>query len=327
MLENLANMSISEIIANIKMLSSSEQMLFLIAIFALLISLYNLNKNRTSLDAYFDKEITVVPRKKIYFNEYPNDIICEQGCLGVSVYVINPSSNDIGYFDLMAFNSATNIRHLLMIKKDLPYDLRDVTVRVKKPDNQFYTLEIPKKTYGVFRSNTITVLDLLITPVEPYGDDITISFRVAIKDYIRSYKDIIIVVKKMLGIYKDLGPDINQYNLYKKTYVISGWQKLLVADVPQIDSEVLNQIAKSHEVSVEVASDIIAQAAMQQGDSISQEVPSMAINQVPDSQTTASEAPSFADKESHVDMLIKDRSPEVVQINIKPIDPPSKKKR
>lgn len=177
------------------------------SILALAISIFSIWKNRADLTVNFPDHLIVLPDYSIeivddkgkYLHAYRNLFL-------VTIKIINPSPNDIAFYDLKAVDSENN--NFLEFVNTKPFKLHYDKSNILFFTNQvtFNILNVPENNYGVFRSNSYSKFDLPIVITDPeeikHLNYITISFKVAKRPLFKN-TDILV---------------------YKKKYKVTGWQ-------------------------------------------------------------------------------------------------------
>lgn len=185
-----------------------------ISLSALLISFFTLFKNRKTLTITWSTDIKPISPDVILFGEVSRPIDSKV-CFYLNVDIVNPSPNDIAFFDLRAFNPETNMNYYLITKKSLPIDIRETPISLTYFNETFF-LEIPDKNYGVFKSNSFAKLDLIIIPRNLTGEKLVISFKVADKNLI-SYDKFAVTNRK-------------KYKLFQRVFGVMNWENHLIAN-------------------------------------------------------------------------------------------------
>lgn len=169
------------------------------SIASLLIALYTLYKNRTILLVNWgnimrtqDESVVVVDENNKYISAYKNIFY-------VSLTVVNPSPNDIAFFDLQAFDPKTKNFIEFLTPKPFYLDHKKISILYYFNKLTFNILNVPSEQYGVFKANSYTRFDLPVVITDPIEfeqlDTIGIFFRVAkgagrkgAKEYVKYYR-------------------------------------------------------------------------------------------------------------------------------------------
>lgn len=128
---------------------------------ALTISVYTLWKGRKHLSFTFQKDISILPFKSIFCFDKDGNKLTYDICLMTSISIVNPSSSDIGYFDLRVFDTNTNINLNFLTSRTLPPDLDDKRVFYQATEG-LRQLDIPTRNFGTFKSNSFSRMDIVI---------------------------------------------------------------------------------------------------------------------------------------------------------------------
>lgn len=148
------------------------------------ISIWVLFKNRKRIEVYFDSVIELTDTDQIrLLNPDGTDSSYGAGFL-CSLKILNPSPNDIAYFDLRAFPTETNINSYLLTTKSLNPEFKQARVyNVYNNEQTMIELEIPKKNHGVLKANSFTHFDIFIHDIagNEITNEITLSFKIAKK--------------------------------------------------------------------------------------------------------------------------------------------------
>lgn len=133
----------------------------LFSIAALTVSLYTLWKGRKHLSFTFDNDIKILPYKSIFCFDKDGKKLTYDICLMTSISIVNPSSSDIGYFDLRVFDTNTNINISFLNSRTFPPDLDDKRVFYQSTEG-LRQLDIPTRNFGTFKSNSFSRMDIVI---------------------------------------------------------------------------------------------------------------------------------------------------------------------
>ena len=178
------------------------------AISSFLISLYTLWSNRQVLSINWAPNIVPVQDSTVMAMDKDFQPIAPYNQVFLAnITVINPSKNDLAFFNLYAFDPATDNSLSLLTKKTYINSKEKDIIHVV--GDTFYKLDIPDQKSGVFKANSFTRFDLpvVITNKEQLNSitSIGISFRIAKRRLFHPHK----------------------YEKYKTIYHINGWQKIL----------------------------------------------------------------------------------------------------
>lgn len=182
-----------------------------IAIAALCVSLYNLWKGRKTFRVSWDADIQEADIAHV-IGVIDDEITGTYDyAYTASVSLINPSPNDIAFFDLHAFNAQTGQRVNLITKKTFAYQEQNQTI-YQVFDNHYARLDIPDSKYGVCKANTYNRLDLVVVlpDISISLDQLALSFKTTKKSWL--FKD------------KFAGKTFKKFKNYQKIYEINGWQ-------------------------------------------------------------------------------------------------------
>lgn len=133
----------------------------LFSIIALAISLYTLWKGRKHLAFTFPENVQILPYKSVFCFDKNGDKLTYDICLMSSISIVNPSTSDIGYFDLRVFDTNTNININFLTSRTFPPDLDDKRVFYQSPEG-LRQLDIPTRIFGTFKSNSFSRMDIVI---------------------------------------------------------------------------------------------------------------------------------------------------------------------
>ncbi|MBS0978706.1 hypothetical protein [Levilactobacillus brevis] len=190
----------------------------LIALLSFAISIYTLWKNRKSLLVEWEKNIYESDIGSVF--SMKNDSNIDTNSINgtyeypyvTNISVVNPSPNDIGFFDLRAFNTKTNIDLPLVTCKtfEVGHDSDKIYQII---GNQYAELDIPDRKYGVFKANSFTRFDLVVilpTDKNIDLDHIVISLKVTKRGL---FKDPFALSKR------------KKFKYYGMNYNVSGWKE------------------------------------------------------------------------------------------------------
>ncbi|EDN9114273.1 hypothetical protein GWY05_06870 [Listeria monocytogenes] len=145
---------------------------------AVLISAFTLFKNRKNLTVDICKNLEVITDGQIELINPTEEINSYGAGFLYQVQVVNPSPNDIAYFDIRAFSPDNNQNTYLLTRKSLAPSVKDAKV-FKREGSEIFELEIPDKNHGIFKANSYTYLDIFILPQEHIKNNIIVSFKIA----------------------------------------------------------------------------------------------------------------------------------------------------
>lgn len=185
------------------------------SISALLISLYTLWKNRTRITVTFQPDLEVIEAESMEFHGLEIPIKpYESGLIG-KLEIVNYSPNDLGFFDLRAFNPDTNINLLLLTQRAIHPDLRNLkpfrSIKLQDGRDTLEDLILPEANYGVLKAHSFNRFHLFI-PASIETEKIIISFKVTKR-----------------GILRDRYAVTNRkrFKVYGRSYNTKDWEKLI----------------------------------------------------------------------------------------------------
>lgn len=163
----------------------------LLALGSLLISIYTLWAQRTTIDVIFSKEAEVqfIGDEGIYYQTSDNDFKFIGDGLLAHLTIINTSPNEVGFFDLSAIHDY-HYDFLSTKLNILTYESLGFENKIKNvaqiEEQKIYPLNIPEKLSGTFKANSYTKLCLFIGLPKYMKDDVEentfkISFKIAKK--------------------------------------------------------------------------------------------------------------------------------------------------
>lgn len=206
----------------------------LIAIISLIISLYILWKNRKFIDVTWGEtiqknEIGFVLGYDSQGKPMQYGLTCT-----ANLSIVNPSPNDIGYFDLRVFDPKTNINIDFLTKNAVAEIIHEQSIYTLIDSNPPRTMkmDIPKRMFGMLPANSFTrfdiivVLDYLPNEIQNF-DTIAISFKIP---------------KKAGVFHKDRFAITNRrkYKFYQYAYDITGWKEPLKQKTKEQSTESVN---------------------------------------------------------------------------------------
>lgn len=179
------------------------------SISAFVFSAITLFKNRTILKVRWRNEIQLcVDNSVVAYDEKGNTISPYQNVFLTQLEIINPSPNDIAFFDLSAWDTDTNFP--LEILSTKAYSLDNTRSHIVHYTNgvNFNILDVPQDTYGVFKANSYTRFNLGIIVTDPseynHLKKIGIQFNIAKRAFVKGNKN------------------KNYYNIYN----VEGWKNI-----------------------------------------------------------------------------------------------------
>lgn len=157
---------------------------------AFIISTFTLFKNRKILNITWEPNIYPVFDSSIRGVDSNNNLNGSYDyVLRAVLYVVNPSPNDIAFYNLWAFNPDTDVS-LGLITKNTSVLGSDVKKIIEFFGTTYSQLDIPEKKSGVFKSNSYTRFDLLI-PITNFSklekiNRVSFSFRLAKNSFLHN---------------------------------------------------------------------------------------------------------------------------------------------
>ncbi|MBC1642300.1 hypothetical protein HCB41_00220 [Listeria welshimeri] len=145
---------------------------------AVFMSAYALFKNRKNLTVTLPDNLEIIAKDQIVLTNSNGDVSTLDNGFLYTLQIVNPSPNDIAYFDLRAFSPDNNLNTYALTRKALSTTFKDAKI-FKYDGDESYELEIPDKNYGVFKANSYTHLDLFILPQPHIKNNIVVSFKIA----------------------------------------------------------------------------------------------------------------------------------------------------
>lgn len=174
-----------------------------ISLLALLISGWTAFKNRSFLKIIWNHCELTMNNSVVAMNKNGNPIISYTDTFLISLIIVNPSPNDVAYYELKVFDADTE--NPLEILFSVYFDINDdgtYFVHYNNPLNM-NLLEVPKKNYGVFKANSYTRFNLPVIVTDEY-----------------EYKDL----KRIRVEFKVAKNTLKGVKKYYKEYNITGWQ-------------------------------------------------------------------------------------------------------
>ncbi|RHW46119.1 hypothetical protein DS832_07150 [Bombilactobacillus bombi] len=117
----------------------------LIALISLAISIYNLWKNRKNITVTYQENIEINFIDGIFVFDSNNEIETYKTTMTIKISIVNPSPNDIGFFDLRVFDPVTNINIPFLTYRTLPFTNKTVIRIVDYKNPKYYELDIPQR--------------------------------------------------------------------------------------------------------------------------------------------------------------------------------------
>lgn len=184
---------------------------------SLLFSLYVYFTNKKHIEVIWDPNIEIIKNNRILIGGEISDSVPSWFYLGVTI--INPSSHDIGFFNLRAFNPKNNMNLEIVSQKTIPPTALNKKIFQLYMNDRMTELDIPPRLFGTFPANSTTTFDLLFYAYEDIDNQLQEQIRVTFK----------IADKKLFYQNADpfSSPGYQDYKFFSKTFTISGYQKLL----------------------------------------------------------------------------------------------------
>lgn len=181
----------------IKWLTNNFTPQTLISLLAFLISGWTAFKNRTYLKIIWNHCELTMNNSVAAMNKNGNPIISYTDTFLISLIIVNPSPNDVAYYDLKVFDADN--QNPLEILFSVYFNINDEGVYFVHYNNSLNMnlLSVPKRNYGVFKANSYTRFNLpvVVTDEYEYKDlkRIRVEFKVAkntlkgVKKYYKEY--------------------------------------------------------------------------------------------------------------------------------------------
>lgn len=161
-----------------------------IAIISLAFSYVTWSKNRKIITVDFDEQIQLTDKNSVACVNNEGQAESYEFCLVTSVSIVNPSNQDIGFFDLRAFNPKTNINLEMVTSNTFPPNIKDKTLYQLLNKDRLVKLDYPERKFGVFKANSFTRLDIVLVVNEKDDfDKITINFKIPRKVHFSIFRD------------------------------------------------------------------------------------------------------------------------------------------
>ena len=154
------------------------------SLLSFLVAFYTLLHNRKYLDVSIEDEYSVA--NEIYRNDEamlskkPSYVIPE-GYIGIIIFVkvVNPSPNDIAFFDLAIRNKQTNQLVNQVVKGNLGIKPNENEFSYAGYNNScFQRLNLIDSNYGIFKANNFKRLEL-VAVIPQSCKEISVSFKIA----------------------------------------------------------------------------------------------------------------------------------------------------
>ncbi|HBF75767.1 MAG TPA: hypothetical protein DDW71_11005 [Lactobacillus sp.] len=156
----------------------------------------------------------------------------------VSFNIVNPSSNDIGYFDLVANAVDTNERQQILTNQsyqsiDSFVNIKRVMAYIEYADN-WAKMSIPEKNYGIFPANSMTRLDIIVLPNSNFDSiAIDVTFKITKRSYFRISQHAAVKERK-------------HFRAFQQTINTSNW-KTLKRETSELWEEALKENANGND--------------------------------------------------------------------------------
>ena len=149
----------------------------IIAFLAFLLGLYNWYELRVTLDVEISPNLEALSPKKVIFSGVDTSIECSVIFSGW-IKVANPSSKDLAFFDLRAFNPNTNENYGLVTKKTFPPEMTESIIQVQG-GSYSVNQDVPFRSFGSFKARSFTHFDIIIYPMphQSLGKEIVLCFK------------------------------------------------------------------------------------------------------------------------------------------------------
>ncbi|MDV7719029.1 hypothetical protein GA840_04095 [Pediococcus ethanolidurans] len=196
--------------------------------FAILISLYTLWKNRKHVSIDWSDNIEEAEIGSVFSANNGQINGTYEYAYIATLSVINPSPNDIGFFDLRAFNPKTNINLPLVTRRAFPMLQEDSKIyHILDEDNSNYAqLDIPERKFGILKANSFNRFDLIVVLPEDEKidlDRINISFKIS--KYFFLKRDSFALTKR------------KKFTFSGKSYSVTGWKERRKSQVVTLRSQ------------------------------------------------------------------------------------------
>lgn len=200
----------------------------LISFISLGISIFTLWKNRKRLTVYFPEKLEVVPDNCLFLVTGQSEVSSYGEGFLITLEIVNPSPNDIAFFDLRVFNPSNNQNHYLLTRKTLLPKFKSSYIGLITFNNNF-ELTIPEANYGIFKSNSFTRIDIFIMVSHNISDQLNLSFKVAKNSL---FKDKFAITNR------------KKYKKYSKDFDLSNYQEAILVST-ELVKEKLEELQKN----------------------------------------------------------------------------------
>lgn len=189
----------------------------IISTIALIVSIAVAWSNRKTLDVNISKDLTTVEAGTVFFADNNSEPAAYDDALLLTMEVVNPSPKDIAFFDLRAFNPATNINVSFLTRRSTALQHRTLPFWMavdpdSEKDPKLTELYIPDANHGIFKANSFTRFNILIFPGES-NEKLGFSFKVAMRAKFR--KDPFAITSR------------KRFKFHGVIYDISSWKQSL----------------------------------------------------------------------------------------------------
>jgi hypothetical protein len=188
-------------------------------LFSLAVSLYTLWKQRLRLSVDWPINLSVIKPETIYFGNTSQSMKTEVIFMG-ELQIVNPSPNDIGYFDLRAFDANTNLNSHIITRNSIPKELEENKVyyypELKLSPDYMAVCTLPAATNGIFPKNSFTTLTILVYSYTgtPISENLAISFKIPVWSFWWNREPM-------------SNTSRHKYKAYRKVYKLTGWEGAL----------------------------------------------------------------------------------------------------
>ncbi|MBS0950366.1 hypothetical protein JK159_08355 [Weissella minor] len=163
----------------------------ILALVSIYISFYTLWRTRKSITVTFDPNILLADYNSIYLLKDGEKVYYPYALLA-NISIVNPSPNDIAFFDLRSFNADTNKNFSFLTTNAIPIDFVDKRVFHESIKDRPAILDIPNRTFGTIKANSFTRLSIVIIPTDldpNFFTNVTISFKIPKRELIPNFRD------------------------------------------------------------------------------------------------------------------------------------------
>lgn len=174
-----------------------------ISLLAFLISGWTAFKNRTYLKTIWNHCELTMNNSVVAMNKNGDPIISYTDTFLISLIIVNPSPNDVAYYDLKVFDSDN--QRPLEILFSVYFNINDEGIYFVHYNNplNMNLLDVPKRNYGVFKANSYTRFNLPVIVTDEY-----------------EYKDL----KRIRVEFKVAKNTLKGVKKYHQEYNVTGWQ-------------------------------------------------------------------------------------------------------